>query len=475
MRSLRTWLALGLVLAIALPGAAATAAWLATGAWDAHRDETRQVAAKRLLENASAGTPGLAKRLSALGLEAELRPNVKQEELLREKAKMTGDTALLEKLAAIGSGKADAVDEQLVPGGTTKVDVAVTTPGFDAIMQSPDGKRRINDEFTSVGVETEHLTGTLFIPHRGIAARIAFALAAAAIALAAALALAVSRLSRWVLRPLAVLSADAERIAGGELETAPVHTRASEVAQVAEALHGMAGALGSALGAEAAAERDRRFLVSAIAHDLRTPLFTLRGSLEAIERGIGDGDALARAQRKADHLDRLVGDLFAFSRAEYARDAHAREEVELAEIARRAVEPGPIEIEVTGEAKTVGDPVALQRVLTNLLDNAVRHARAKVTVDVAPGRIVVSDDGPGFTPDDLPHVFEPLYRGDKARGGGGAGLGLAIARRLVRAHGGDVEAANCREGGARVTVTLPRPSRSPSSPVTAPGPATGSS
>src|SRR6476469_7811953 len=94
--------------------------------------------------------------------------------------------------------------------------------------------------------------------------------------------------------------------------------------------------------------------------------------------------------------------------------------------------------------------------------------------------VVVADDGPGFAPEDLPHVFEPLYRGDKARGGGGAGLGLAIARRLVRAHGGDVEAANCPEGGARVTVTLPCPSRSPSitstsSPVTAPGPATGSS
>ena len=86
----------------------------------------------------------------------------------------------------------------------------------------------------------------------------------------------------------------------------------------------MAGALGDALDASAAAERDRRFLVTAIAHDLRTPLFTLRGSLEAIERGIGDGDYLALAQRKADHLDRLVSDLFAFSRLEYARDAHAR-------------------------------------------------------------------------------------------------------------------------------------------------------
>jgi signal transduction histidine kinase len=344
------------------------------------------------------------------------------------------------------------------------------TPGLEALQQTPDFKRGITDTFQERSVSVPGLEGTLFVRRESAAVRWAVALGAGAIALAVVLVLAVGLLRRWVLRPLAQLAGDAERIAGGELETAPVHTRASEVAQVAEALHGMAGALGSALGAEAAAERDRRFLVSAIAHDLRTPLFTLRGSLEAIERGIGDERSLSRAQDKAAHLDRLVGDLFAFSRAEYARDAHAREEVELAEIARRAVEPGPIEIEVTGEAKTVGDPVALQRVLTNLLDNAVRHARAKVTVDGAPGRIVVSDDGPGFTPDDLPHVFEPLYRGDKARGGGGAGLGLAIARRLVRAHGGDVEAANCREGGARVTVTLPRPSRSHSSPVTAPGP-----
>ncbi len=67
-------------------------------------------------------------------------------------------------------------------------------------------------------------------------------------------------------------------------------------------------------------------------------------------------------------------------------------------------------------------------------------------------RVDVSDDGAGFAEEDLPHVFEPLYRGDKARAGGGAGLGLAIARRLVRAHGGEVEASNLPDGGARVTV-----------------------
>jgi signal transduction histidine kinase len=183
-----------------------------------------------------------------------------------------------------------------------------------------------------------------------------------------------------------------------------------------------------------------------------------------VERG---REALARAQRKADHLDRLVGDLFSFARAEYAEPA--LESVDLATVARRAaetVEPASVPIDVEGEGTTVGDAVALQRVLTNLLENAVRHAHTRVVVRVcadrawaahgngAGVRVEVVDDGPGFAPEDLPHVFEPLYRGDKARGAGGAGLGLAIARRLVHAHGGEVMVANAASGGARVTVTL---------------------
>ena len=300
----------------------------------------------------------------------------------------------------------------------------------------------------------------MFVRREGDAARWAIALTAGALGLAAALALAVGLLNRWVLRPLARLAADADRIAGGELAVTPVETRAREVAQVRDALGGMAGALDAALGASAAAERDRRFLVSAIAHDLRTPLFTLRGSLEAIEHGIGNGDALARAQRKADHLDRLVGDLFVFARAEHARDARGSEEVDLGEIARRAaesVELGDVRLvlAIPGPVRAHGDPVALERVLTNLLDNAIRHAHTRVEVAITPGRVEVADDGPGFSPDDLPHVFEPLFRGDRARGGGHAGLGLAIARRLARSHGGDVHAANAAAGGARVTVTLP--------------------
>ena len=345
------------------------------------------------------------------------------------------------------------------------------------MSQSPDFKRRVLDDYRTQSVAGPGIEGTLFVARESVAVRWAIALGSGAVALAIVLVLAVGLLRRWVLRPLARLADGAERIAGGELAIEPVTTRAREVAQVGDALSGMAAALERALGSATAAERERRFLLTAIAHDLRTPLFTLRGSLEAIERGIGDEHSLTRAQDKAAHLDRLVGDLFAFSRAEYARETHAGEPVDLSAIARRAaetVEPGTLQLDVVtnGPVPLEGDPVALQRVLTNLLDNALRHARTRVELRVSGPRVEVSDDGPGFAAEDLPHVFEPLYRGDKARGAGGAGLGLAIARRLVHAHGGEVEATNRPEGGARVTVTLggsgqsaPAPSRAnPSCP-----------
>ncbi len=436
MRSLRTWLALGLVLALAAPAAAAAGAYAVAHVWQAHRQHVRVAAAERLLRTA-AGTPGLGKRMTALGVEAILKP-------------------LPDKAQAVKLG-GTAVAESRQP---------LVTPGLQAVLQGSDGKRAVAHGYTAEDVSLPGVAGTLYVRNASVAARWAAALAAAVVALAAALTLAVGLLRRWVLNPLAGLAADADRIAGGELALEPVRTRAREVAQVGEALHGMAGALGQALSATADAERDRRFLVTAIAHDLRTPLFTLRGSLEAIEHGIGDGAALTRAQAKAAHLDRLVGDLFAYSRAEYANGARAPEPLDLAEIARRAaetVDPGPVALTIrAAPAPGTGDPVGLERALTNVIENAVRHARTRVEVQVDGARVAVADDGPGFAPDDLPHVFEPLFRGDRARraNGSGAGLGLAIARRLARADGGDVTAANRPGGGAVVTLWL-RPAPAP--------------
>jgi signal transduction histidine kinase len=361
-------------------------------------------------------------------------------------------------------------DVKAAPDVAAKIALAgkpedVLTPGLEgADIKAP---QRYRESAISVG----SVAGVLWVPRENPATRWAIALGAGLAALGAALVAIVVLLRRWVLQPLARLAADAEHIAGGELDVAPLPTRAREVAQVGDALHGMARGLSDALRTSTAAERERRFMVTAIAHDLRTPLFTLRGSLEALERGVGDARYLDRAQAKAAHLDRLVSDLFTFSRLEYAPDAIRTDEVDVATLARRAAEDVEamaaahgcvLEVHGAQQGVTVrGDADALLRVRTNLLDNAIHHGRARVVLAAQRSNgsveIEVVDDGPGFAPDDLAHVFEPLFRSDRARASatGGTGLGLAIARRLVRAHGGDVHAANEPGGGGRTTVRLP--------------------
>jgi signal transduction histidine kinase len=328
----------------------------------------------------------------------------------------------------------------------------ITTGGLADVKVALKSKQQLQRSYRAEDVRLDGVQGTLFVRRESAAVRTLVAAAAGAVALGLVLTLAVTLLQRWVLRPLARLAADADRVAGGELAIAPVATRAREVAQVGDALHGMAAGLAGALGAQAAAERERRFLLSALAHDLRTPLFILRGSLEAAERGLGEGH-LERAQAKAAHLDRLIGELFAFSRAEYAGGGD--ELVDLAALARQAAEAAGVRAQAPQPLHVRGDAAALQRILTNLVDNAVRHGGGDVAVGVRDGdgrvRVEVADAGPGFR--DAERAFEPLFRDASA---GGAGLGLAIARRLARAHGGDVTAVNRPGGGAVVTLVAPR-------------------
>jgi signal transduction histidine kinase len=455
-RSLHAWLALALAAVVVVPAVVGTGAWLAVSRWQSSREEHRLREVKDVLGGASLfddrTRARIADRLAQLGVEAQLGPT-------SAAAKAAADPTLTEVKPAPDSDAA-AVKRALAQKPL------IQTPG----LLTPDFKRRLRG-YRQATVALPGIAGDLWVPRESTGTRWAIALAAGLVALAGALALVLVLLRRWVLRPLAGLAADADRIAGGELEVDPLPTRAREVAQVGEALRGMAGGLREALSTSAAAERERRFMVTAIAHDLRTPLFTLRGSLEAIERGVGDGNYLDRAQDKAAHLDRLVSDLFTFSRLEYAGEALADREVDVVEVVRRAAETvEPLAaargcaLEVRGDVAPLavrGDAEALLRVVTNLLDNATRHGRTRVTLGAQRENgsvlVEVADDGPGFPPDDLPRVFDPLFRSDRARAGstGGTGLGLAIARRLARAHGGDVEAANDPGGGARATLTLP--------------------
>jgi signal transduction histidine kinase len=425
--SLRVWLLVALALAIAVPAVTVAGAWVAAGVWQDGREKGRErdaIAALRTAQfDSAAARDDIVARLSRLGVDAQVTPNPR-----------------------VMGGDPDAVKK-----ATLGLNPILTTPGLTGAA----GKQRLGSARQSF-VELDKIIASLWIRPESEATRWAIALTAGVLALAAALVAIVVCLRRWVLAPLAQLASDADRIAGGELAVTPVPTRAREVAQVGEAMAGMAGALAGALDASAAAERDRRFLVTAIAHDLRTPLFTLRGSLEALERGVGDGRYLGLAQDRAADLDRLIDDLFRFSRLELAPEFA---DVDVGELVRRAAETVDGRVAVAGDGGLVrGDPDALLRVVTNLLDNGVRHGtHVAVTTARVNGTVTVDvvDDGPGFAAEDLPHVFEPLFRGDRARSGAHAGLGLAIARRLVQAHGGEVRAANEPAGGARLTVELP--------------------
>ena len=452
---LGVWLALGFAMAVAAPTLSAGATWWAVGARQQGDVDRRLGDASVLVEQTGARLedPGawrtLLGGLADLRVEADLQPSPPKDFGVGEPGvvELSPDATVTKRALVAGT-----------PAG------GIVTPALKTTLQRAEGKRELTTRWASHAVASGTIMGTLFVERPSRAARFAAASGAGLLALALAVIAGVILLRRWVVTPLARLAADAGRIAGGELDVGPVNSRTREVAEVGTALRGMADGLSDALAEQHAAERQRRFLLSAIAHDLRTPLFTLRGSLEAIEHGIGDTDHLRRARDKATLLDRLVGDLFTFSRLEYAEPELAHDALDPVALAHEAADTVDARIRVVATAAPMalnGDHAALLRVLVNLLDNAVRHARSDVELRVrAEGDDVlfeVQDDGPGIAPDDLPQLFEPLFRADRTRNSatGGAGLGLAIVQRLTAAHGGSVHAENRPEGGARFVVRCP--------------------
>jgi len=299
------------------------------------------------------------------------------------------------------------------------------------------------------------------------------------------LAVVVWLLGRSVLRPLAAMNRAVEGIAGGDLNVRLPSSAAREVAEVGAALEGMSAALRESLERQAALEaerqrldEERKLFIGAVAHDLRTPLFMLRGYLKGLESGVAAtpekmAHYISACSAKADALERLIADLFDYTRLEYLEQEPECAPLELGGLMREAVEGAQplaeakdVALALDGPAEPcalTGDGPLLARVVGNLLDNAVRHTpeggRICVRWQRAGGALVfaVEDTGPGIAAHDLPHLFTPLYRGEASRNRqtGGAGLGLTIARRILQAHGGDLTAANRSTTGAVFTGTLP--------------------
>ena len=303
---------------------------------------------------------------------------------------------------------------------------------------------------------------------------------------------------RTVVRPLAATAMAARQVAEGDLDVHLPDSPVREVATVNEAFVGMGAALREALRHEAALEQERRLFIGAVAHDLRTPLFALRGYLDGLATGVANTPEktaryIGSAQEKAATLERLIADLFEYTRLEYLDQTPRRDPIDLGALLRRLVEGAqpqaeakgvalafvaPPEADATQQTALEGDAYQLTRAIENLLDNALRHTPASGRIEVAwhleEDRAVftVRDSGAGIAPADLPHIFTPLYRGESSRNRrtGGAGLGLTTARRILLAHGGDLAAANAPDGGAIFTGSLVRPTFALApAPATAPG------
>jgi two-component system sensor histidine kinase MprB len=262
------------------------------------------------------------------------------------------------------------------------------------------------------------------------------------------------------LRPVRRLTAAAEDIARTE-RLAPIQVEGDdEVARLASAFNQMLASL--------AASRDRqRRLVADAGHELRTPLTSLTTNIDLLTQAGASLPDQARSELLADvraqleELSTLVGDLVELARDEPAPQVIATVEVHevldhaVARVRRRAPS---LSFEVAADPWYVeGDSAALERALTNLLDNAAKWSPPGGTVQVAlhNGAVVVDDEGPGIADDDLPHVFERFYRSTDSRSLPGSGLGHSIVAQVAERHAGTVEAGRSPSGGTRMTFRLP--------------------
>jgi signal transduction histidine kinase len=287
-----------------------------------------------------------------------------------------------------------------------------------------------------------------------------------------AAALAVARREADAIRSL---EATARRLGDGNLEARIGALDAGpELTTMASTLDGMAARLQEAKLREREADRMRRDLITTVSHDLRTPLASLRAMTEAIEDGVIDDPPtvrryVAEMRRSVAQLGSMVDDLFELTQLEAGAIVSDGRRSALAELVEAAVssveaqarEKGVAVLRDLGAADGAACSPRVVRVLQNLLVNALRHTPADGTIRVEARltddgvRIAVEDTGEGIAPEDLPRVFDPFFRADPARSGPGAGLGLALAKRIVEALGGRISAGPGASAGARFAIELP--------------------
>jgi signal transduction histidine kinase len=302
-------------------------------------------------------------------------------------------------------------------------------------------------------------------------------LVAVIVVIAGAVAVGVAKLiADGILRDIHAIRDGLGAVARGERDVTIETTARDELSQLAQDANSMIVRLRDEEAAREISDVARRDLVAAVSHDLRTPITSLRLLAEAVGDEIVDGDTrrayIDRMRIHIDALSALIDDLFELSRLEAGDIGWSLERVPLGELVGETVEAMRVQAEVKGVAVHAeipgslaparANPEKLQRVLFNLIQNAIRHTPADGSVVVRAEPVAdrieveVSDTGVGISPEEREHVFTAFYRGglDASRTGAGAGLGLAVSRAIVEAHGGRIWLEEAPVG-TRVRFSVP--------------------
>ena len=346
---------------------------------------------------------------------------------------------------------ATTVARQALESGQTEMEADGQTAVKARAVTAADGRRYVLVATMPIGL--------LRLLHDAPSAQLLRLLAVFLTAAAACYALA-----RYVARPLATLRAATHELAQGNLAvrvTPRLGTRRDEFAELGRDFDAMAARLEGLMTAE-------RRLLRDISHELRSPLARLSVALGlARQRPTEDSPVLDRIEREADRLNALIGQLLTLARLESGAREPAREIVEVLAIVREVAEDADFEargrrravqIVEAADAMVVGDGELLRSAVENVVRNAVEIVvRRLYEHGVSRVRISVRDHGSGVPKQALPFIFEPFYRVSEVRehGSGSVGLGLTIAHRTIRLHGGTVSAANASDGGLIVDIDLP--------------------
>ena len=281
-------------------------------------------------------------------------------------------------------------------------------------------------------------------------------------------------ISRTVLHPLKEIYHATEEVIEGNLDYKIRYGKQDEIGRFIQGFNLMRDHLKKSIEQRQQYERSRKQLIASISHDLRTPLASIKGYVEGLEDGIAKNVEMQQKyyrviKSKTEQLDRLIEDLFEFSKFELEQLSIDKNLVNSSEFFQEAFQSAQldyreVELVLAGEMPAISlniDSGRIKQVMANLIDNAVKYGGTKIIMEIEKQgsfvQVSIKDNGQGIHAEDLPYIFNPFFRGEKSRSreSGGTGLGLAIVKYIIEAHGGEIQMTSEFGKGSKFTFTLP--------------------